>query len=313
MRVLVTGGAGYIGSHIVEELIAKGHSVVIFDSMRRGNEKAIHPEATFIQCDLKDNLWLSSAMRDEHRVGIDAVIHAAALAYVDESTKHPLMYYHNNVTGTLNLLMALVDYGINNLVFCSSCTAGHATNPYGQSKAMVERMITDTVKQTGLKAAILRYYNVAGASENGTIGECHDPETHLIPLCIRAAMAGGTFIVDGNDYDTRDGTCVRDYVHVHDVARVTVEAISHVSEKCEITHVGTGVGSTVQEVIAACEVVVGKKVERSDGPRRNGNDHAIVAPHNICCGISQSSFRPLSDIVESAYGWEVSHPNGYSK
>lgn len=302
MNILVTGGAGYIGSHIVEECVKRGHGVIVYDNLYRGHLASIHHKAEFERIDI---VYTRTMPRD-----IDAVIHAAALAYVGESSENPLMYYEVNVSGTIAVLSAMQGRGVERMVFCSSCTASGESSPYGRTKAIGEQIIRDAADTGILDAAIVRYCNVGGASDSGNMGEDHDPETHLIPLCLKAAMNETPMVIDGNDYPTSDGTCVRDYVHVSDVARITVDAVDKASPACPVEMVGTGVGSSVLDVIAECERVAGKKIDYSFGPRRPGNEASLIATSGLR---SRYAFRNLHEIVESAYRWMKQHEQGYGE
>jgi UDP-arabinose 4-epimerase len=318
MRVLVTGGAGYIGSHTAKALAAAGHLPVALDSLERGHREAVR-WGPLVHADLADRAALDRALR-EHR--IDAVIHFPAYAYVGESMAHPHRYFRNNVAGTLNLLEALRERGLGAIVFSSSCaTYGHPAavpiaedqaqapvSPYGESKLMAERMIAWYARAYGFAATALRYFNAAGADLDGEIGERHDPETHLIPLAIGAARGRAPRLqIYGVDYATPDGTAVRDYVHVADLAGAHVRALERPGPPGALRafNLGAGQGASVREVIAAVERVAGRGIPRIEVGRRAGDPPALVA--EIGKAQRELGWRPdrssLDVIVESAWRW----------
>lgn len=305
MKVLVTGGAGYVGSHCCKAFAAAGWDVVVFDNPSRGWREFVR-WGPLIEGDILDAERLGAALRDSKP---DAVAHFAALAYVAESVSHPERYYRVNVGGTLNLLDAMREADVHRLVFSSTCatygvpdttqideTAPQIPiNPYGWSKLMVERILADHASAHGLAFAALRYFNAAGADVDGEIGERHDPEPHVIPLAIRGALSESAgFTIHGADYDTRDGTAVRDYVHVADLADAHVRALSHLMAggKADFFNIGTGVGTTVGEIAAAVERMAARPLTRQVGPRRPGDPPALVA-----------SARKATDVL----GWAPSH------
>lgn len=287
--VLVTGGAGYIGSHACKALRAAGFTPVTFDNLRRGFPDAVR-FGPLVQGDIADRAALDAAFFNHRPV---AVLHFAAYAYVGESVEQPLLYYRNNVAGSLTLLEAMAAADVKRLVFSSTCaTYGvpeqvpiaedhpqRPVNPYGASKLMVERMIMDTAAARGLRAVILRYFNAAGADPDGEIGENHDPETHLIPLVLDA-IAGRVphLTVNGDDYETPDGTCVRDYIHVSDLADAHVRALAYLMEGGDtaVLNLGNGNGFSVRQVIEAAERVTGRRVPLKIGTRRPGDPPALV-------------------------------------
>jgi UDP-glucose 4-epimerase len=306
MRVLVTGGAGYIGSHAVRELINSGHSVTVIDNLSNGHEDAVDPRATLIAGSIANHELLLQRL---HAHQIEAVMHFAADIEVKESVHDPIKYYHNNFSNSLNLLHAILKLGIKKFVFSSTAAVygnpertpieeeqkRHPINPYGRSKMMTEMAIEDLCVAHGLGYTILRYFNVAGASPDATIGEDHRPESHLIPRILLADQNDGEVKIFGTDYDTHDGTCSRDYVHVVDLARAHVLALEKMEEgKGAIYNVGREKGFSVREVIAACENVVGKKLRVIEEARRPGDPAVLVAS-------SQKIRRELQ--------WEPTYPN----
>ncbi len=288
--VLVTGGAGYVGSHACKALAQAGYAPIVYDNLSRGHAWAVK-WGSLERGDLLNPARIAAAIK-KHRPF--AVLHFAALAYVGESVDDPLRYYRNNVGGTMNLLEAMRDGGVNKLVFSSTCSVygvpervpipenhpQRPVNPYGNSKRTVEQMLSDSVAAHGLRSVSLRYFNAAGADPDGEIGEAHDPETHLIPLILEAAAGlRRKLTVHGTDYPTRDGTCIRDYVHVSDLADAHVRALRYLSRHAGAAafNLGNGKGFTVREVITAAERVTGRKVPFREGPRRPGDPPALVA------------------------------------
>jgi UDP-glucose 4-epimerase len=324
MRTLVTGGAGYIGSVVSEELARDGHEVVVYDSLYKGHRQAIAADATFVQGDLLDGHTLREAL-EQHR--IEAVIHMAADSLVGESVIEPAKYYRNNVTAGLALLDAMLDAGVNRLVFSSTSAVfgepekqpieesdpASPTNPYGESKLAFERALRWYENAYGIRYASLRYFNAAGASK--LFGECHHPETHLIPLVLQAAAGKIAAIeVYGEDYPTRDGTCVRDYIHVIDLARAHILALGILDERSAIYNLGCGGdGYTVRDVITAAREVTEREIPVHIGPRRPGDPAVLVAASNKIK--RELNWRPamqdLREIIRSAWIWMQNHPHGY--
>ncbi len=288
-RILVTGGAGYIGSHTVYFLRKRGHSVVVVDNLSRG-DRANVPEGILRVVDLRDTARITSILKEER---CEAVIHFAAYISVGESTKAPELYFANNVGGSSSLFEAMQQAGVNKLVFSSTAAAyGNPPrvpitedqpiapiNPYGDSKVMVERMIELLDRYRGFRSIRLRYFNACGAEPEAGLGERHDPETHLIPLVLRAVLTGEPVTVFGEDYDTPDGTCIRDYIHVSDLAEAHIKAVEHLlyNGADAVFNVGTGLGHSVREVLSAVETVSGRKVPYVSGPRREGDPPRLVA------------------------------------
>jgi UDP-glucose 4-epimerase len=328
MNVLVAGGAGYIGSHAVKTLIEQGHTVVAVDNLYRGHAEAVHAEATFIEADLAETEKLAEAL-SEHK--IDCVMHFAALAYVGESVNAPLDYYEKNTAGTVSLLQAMKQAGVKRLVFSSTCaTYGEPEqmpivetlpqdpiNPYGRSKLMVEQILKDVqASDPEFGFCALRYFNVAGSAADGSIGEDHEPETHLIPVVIEAALGQRESIsIFGTDYPTPDGTCIRDYVHVEDLIAAHILAMNAIEPgDGRFYNLGIGRGYSVREVIDSVQRVSGKTVEVKEAPRRPGDPPELYA--NADKARSELGWSPqytdLDDIVRTAWNWFVKHPNGYA-
>jgi UDP-glucose 4-epimerase len=326
MKLLVTGGAGYIGSHAVKKLLAAGHQVIVFDNLSKGHRAAVGG-ATLVEGDLRDELVLTRILRDE---GIDAVMHFAALAQVGESVQHPAIYYGNNVIGTWNLLEAMRSAGVKRLVFSSTTATFGAPasmpiherlrqqpiNPYGFSKLVVERMLDDYAAAYGLGFAALRYFNAAGASPDGDIGEDHTPESHLIPIVLQVALGQRPSItIFGNDYPTPDGTCIRDYVHVEDLADAHLLALAHIQPGQGLKlNLGIGRGYSVQEVIDSCRKTTGHPIPTAFGPRREGDPPELVADSTLAKQTLgwKPRYDSIEKIVETAWNWHRTHPQGYA-
>jgi UDP-arabinose 4-epimerase len=291
MKIIVTGGAGYIGSHVCKVLAAKGFEPIVLDNLSRGNRWAVK-WGPLEQVDIVDSADVSRVL-EKYRPA--ATMHFAAYAYVGESVEHPLLYYSNNVAGTASLLRTLIDYKVIPFVFSSTCSTygvpeaipiaedhpQRPINPYGFSKLVVERMLADLDAARGLRSVSLRYFNAAGADPDGEIGEAHDPETHLIPLVLAAARDGNPVDVFGDDYDTGDGTCVRDYIHVLDIADAHVRALQYLlrgGTSCSL-NLSNARGYSVKEVIATAERVSGKPILTRIASRRAGDPAALVGSH----------------------------------
>lgn len=327
MSVLVTGGAGYIGSHAVNLLCASGRDVVVVDNLYRGHKAAIPANVPFYELALQDRDQLADVLAKED---ITEVLHFAALAYVGESVHDPLWYYENNVNGSLSLFSAMADSGVKKLVFSSTCaTYGEPDtlpivetlpqfpiNPYGHSKLMVERILRDLVaSDPEWSVTALRYFNVAGCAEDGGLGEDHQPETHLIPLVLQAAMGKRDSItIFGNDYETPDGTCIRDYVHVEDLGRAHLLALDHLTPgDYQFFNLGIGHGFSVKEVIDSVQRVTGNEIPVEIGARRPGDPPILYAdPTKIRNTYGWTpKFTELDDIVKTAAKWFETHPNGF--
>lgn len=326
MNIFVTGGAGYVGSHCVKHLIEHGHKVVTLDNLVYGHRGALHPEAEFVEGDLSDEKLLKKLLTPGR---FDAAMHFAAFAYVGESVHAPLKYYRNNVACTLNLLEALKRAEVHRLVFSSTCatygvpdqvpigetTTQNPINPYGRSKLAVEWMLQDSAGAWGLGSAALRYFNACGAAADGSIGEDHDPETHLIPIVLQVALGQREHVqIFGTDYDTPDGTCIRDYIHVEDLAsahRLAIESLQPGSFNA--WNIGTGVGQSVREVIEAARKVTGKDIAAVESPRRAGDPPRLVAvPDKIRKDLGwQAEWVDIEKTVAGAWQWHQAHPQGY--
>ncbi|MGE3609013.1 MAG: UDP-glucose 4-epimerase GalE [Bacteriovoracaceae bacterium] len=325
MRILVTGGAGYIGSHAVKELIEEGHKVIVLDNLSKGHQEAIDSKAQFI-VGSTSNLELLTQRLKVHK--IEAVMHFAADIEVAESMENPQKYYQNNVTNTLTLLSAMKVSGVKKIVFSSTASVyGNPEqnpireehncfpiNPYGRSKMMAELMIQDFCNAYGIGYAILRYFNVAGASPDGKIGEDHHPESHLIPKILIAARDKKSIKIFGTDYPTPDGTCIRDYVHVIDLVRAHILALDAIKEReGQIYNIGSEKGFSVREVIAACEKVTKQKIKTEETKRREGDTAILVASSaKIRRELNwEPEYPSIETIVEHAWKWHTSHPKGY--
>lgn len=327
MNVLVVGGAGYIGSHCVRQLQAAGHRPVVMDNLVFGHRAAVDPTIPFYDCNLGDPEPVAKILREE---AIDLVMHFAAFAYVGESVTEPRKYYENNFVATLRLLETMLDCGVKQFVFSSTCAtygepetlpmvetlAQAPINPYGQTKLDVENCLKNFAHAYGLSFAAFRYFNAAGAAEDGSIGEDHDPETHLIPLVIDAATGRREHIkIFGTDYDTPDGTCLRDYVHVDDLARAHIAVFDKLTEPGagHFYNLGTGKPNSVREIIAAVEAVSGLKVPVVEAPRRVGDPPALYADSSKAQAELgwQIKFTDVKDIIATAWKWHQSHPEGY--
>jgi UDP-glucose 4-epimerase len=326
MRVLVTGGAGYIGSVVAEELLKDGHDVFVYDSLYKGHRQSVAPEATFVHADLMDGEELRRTLRDG---GIEAVIHMAADSLVGESVVEPAKYYRNNVVAGLALLDAMNEENVRRIVFSSTAAVygepekqpieetdpTKPTNPYGESKLAFERALRWYENAYGLHYASLRYFNAAGATAR--CGEAHNPETHLIPAVLQAATGKRAQVeIFGDDYPTRDGTCVRDYIHVVDLARAHILALSILDEQSGIYNLGCGgEGYSVREVVdVACEVA-GRDIPVRMSPRRAGDPAVLIASS---ARIKQElgwmpERQDLKTIITSAWEWMQNHPDGYEQ
>jgi UDP-arabinose 4-epimerase len=320
LKVLVTGGAGYIGSQTCKALKQKGHEPIVFDNLSRGHAWAIK-WGPLVKGSLSETEKIVKTLKDH---AIEAVIHFAAYAYVGESVEKPEMYYENNFGGSLSLLKAMQRAGVKTLVFSSTCASygvpqteliseehpQSPINPYGQSKLMVEKAMQDCAVAWGLKACALRYFNAAGADLDGDLGESHDPETHLIPLVINAGLGKASAIsVFGQDYATADGTCIRDYIHVQDLAAAHVVALEKTFEASagfEAFNLGTGKGYSVQQIIDKVSSVLGSKVPQKMAPRRAGDPPVLVADVSKAKNILnwQAAHSDLDTIIGSAIKWQ---------
>ena len=329
MKVLVLGGAGYIGSHTVYRLIEEEKvQVVVIDNLETGFKEAVHPEAVFYEGDIRNRAFLESVLDAEP--DIDAAIHFAANSQVGESMVNPLKYYDNNLTGTKVLLEALLAHGINKVVFSSTAAAygepervpiaetdkTEPTNTYGETKLAMEKMFKWVGKAHDLRYVSLRYFNACGAHNSGKIGEAHDPETHLIPLILQVPNGKRPYIsVYGTDYPTKDGTCIRDYIHVADLAQAHILAVKYLlaGNSSDIFNLGNGVGFTVKEVIETAEKVTGQKIQVVEEERRAGDPAVLIASSERARKILgwKPQHNSLEEIIRTAWKWHRSHKEGF--
>ena len=317
--ILVFGGAGYIGSHTVKHLLDNGYSCVVADNLIYGHREAVDPRAEFVHADLADKYSLQQLF-NTHK--IEAVIHFAAFTYVGESVTDPQKYYINNVVGTTNLLNAMLQHGVKKIVFSSTCaTYGEPQyipmdekhpqspiNPYGRTKLMIEQIFADYERAYGLKHIALRYFNAAGCAQDGSIGESHNPETHLIPLVLKAIKGERANIkIFGTDYDTPDGTCLRDYIHVEDLALAHRLALEKLDDYSGCINLGTGIPTSVKEIISAAENVSGLKCPVEIAPRRAGDPAKLYADNRKAKEILgwQPRYTQIEDIISTAWNWET--------
>jgi len=326
MSILVTGGAGYIGSHTVKELVARGKEVVVYDNLSKGHREAVQ-DCPLVVGDLFDAPKLEQTIQEN---GVDSMIHFAADSLVGESMSSPAKYYRNNVAGTLSLLETAMQTGVKYIVFSSTAAtygepeevpikedaAKNPTSVYGKTKLVIEGMLSDFDRAYGLKYTALRYFNAAGAHESGSIGEDHTPETHLIPIIMQVLLGRREKLtIFGTDYPTPDGTCIRDYIHVTDLADAHILALEALQQGAPSTvyNLGNGNGFSVREVIDTVEKVTGKKVAWEEGERRPGDPAVLIASsEKIIRELGWNPrFNKLEDIVASAWKWHESHPDGF--
>ena len=325
MRVLVTGGAGYVGSHAVALLLRKGHEVVVYDDLSRGHAAAVPPEI-LVRGELFDVDGLADLLAERR---IEAVMHFAAFALVEESVADPALYYRNNVGGSLALREAMRRAGVRRMVFSSTCaiygvpdevpiaesSAQRPVNPYGLGKQVIERVLADDARDHGFAFAALRYFNACGASADGELGEDHEPETHAIPLALQTAQGRREhFAIFGDDYPTPDGTCIRDYVHVEDLADAHEKALHQLDSGVGLClNLGTGRGFSVRQVVDACRRVSGCEIPVEVRSRRPGDPPELVADASLAG--RRLGWRPrytdLDAMVETAWRWHRSHPDGF--
>ncbi len=329
MAVLVLGGAGYIGSHTVYELIEQGQETVVIDNLQTGHLDAIHPDAKFYQGDIRDKEFLDNVFKKEK---IDAVIHFAANSLVAESMTDPLKYYDNNLYGTMILLKSMVENNIDKIIFSSTAaTYGEPENipiketdktepinTYGETKLSMEKMFKWVSEAHNIKFVSLRYFNAAGAHKSGKIGEDHNPETHLIPLILQVPNNKRENIkIFGDDYETKDGTCIRDYIHVTDLAQAHILAIEYLKKtgKSDIFNLGNGVGFSVKEIIETARKVTGHPIPSVICPRRFGDPAQLIASNKKAEQIL--GWKPVyvnpEDIIASAWKWHKNNPEGFKK
>ncbi|WP_313991790.1 UDP-glucose 4-epimerase GalE [uncultured Selenomonas sp.] len=327
MAILVCGGAGYIGSHAVHALIEQGEEVVIVDNLQTGHRKAIHPQAAFYEADIRDAAALDKIFT-AHR--IDAVIHFAANSLVGESMEQPLLYFNNNVYGMQVLLEAMVRHGADKIVFSSTAAVygepkrvpireddgTNPTNTYGETKLTMEKMMKWVSRAHGVRYVSLRYFNAAGALPDGSIGEDHRTETHLIPLILQVPTGRRDHItVFGDDYPTPDGTCLRDYIHVVDLADAHVRALAYLRRggESDIFNLGNGQGFSVKEMIAAAEQATGRTIKVEIGARRAGDPAQLIASSEKARAVLgwQPVFTDVAQVIGTAWRWHAQHPHGY--
>lgn len=328
MTILVLGGAGYIGSHTVYELIENGEDVAIIDNLQTGHIKAVHPKARFYKGDIRNREFLDSVFAKEK---IDAVIHFAAYSLVGESMEKPLKYYENNLCGTKTLLDSMVANGINKIVFSSTAaTYGEPeslpiletdktepTNPYGETKLAMEKMFKWVGRAHNINFVSLRYFNACGAHVSGVIGEDHAVETHLIPLILQVPNNKREHIyIFGDDYNTKDGTCIRDYIHVTDLAQAHILAVKYLRNggNSDIFNLGNGIGFSVKEVIETARKVTGHPIPAQISPRRAGDPAKLIASSEKARKILgwKPEHAELEEIIATAWNWHKKHPNGYN-
>jgi len=319
MKILVTGGAGYIGSHFVRFLLAKGHDAVIFDNLSRGNKESVPENIPLEIVDIRSRDEISAALKKH--TNIDAVVHFAAFAYVGESVENPELYYINNVLGSLNLIGAVKDAGIKKFVFSSTCSLyGNPLqvpisesepvkpiNPYAQTKRMIENILADFDNAYDLKYVALRYFNAAGADDSGNIGESHDPEPHLIPIVLKTALGKREKIfIFGDDYQTPDGTCIRDYIHINDLADAHLKAIEYLNKEntSDVFNLGTGSGYSVKQIIDEAVNITGQQITTEIVERRAGDPAVLVADNKKAKEIlGWVPKYDLTRVIETAWNW----------
>lgn len=327
MSVLVLGGAGYIGSHAVYQLIDQGHEVIVIDNLETGHREAVHDEAIFYPGDIRDIDFLRTVFDHEK---IDAVVHFSANSLVGESMENPLKYFDNNVYGTQVLLEAMKEYGVKQIVFSSTAatygepdavpiTEEMSTNPtstYGETKRTMEKMMKWCEAAYGIRYVSLRYFNVAGARRTGEIGEDHQPETHLIPIVLQTALGQRDHItIFGEDYKTEDGTCIRDYIHVEDLIDAHIRALDYLKNggQSDIFNLGSSQGFSVKEIIDTARQVTGKDIPAVTGPRRAGDPSVLIASSDKAKSVLgwQPERTDIHRIIQDAWNWHSSRPSGY--
>jgi UDP-glucose 4-epimerase len=327
MSILVLGGAGYIGSHAVYQLIDQQHKVAVIDNLQTGHRDAIHPDAEFYQGDIKDREFMRSVFQKEN---IEAIIHFAANSLVGESMIEPLKYFDNNVFGTQVVLEMMKEFGVKHIVFSSTAaTYGEPevvpiteemptlpTNTYGETKLAMEKMMKWCEKAYGIQFVSLRYFNVAGARSTGEIGEDHDPETHLIPVVLETALGKREAItIFGEDYDTKDGTCIRDYIHVEDLIAAHLLSLKYLQDggTSNVFNLGSSKGFSVKEIVETARAVTGKEITVKMGERRAGDPSTLIASSDKAKSVLgwNPTKTSIHRIIEDAWNWHQNHPNGY--
>lgn len=327
MAILVTGGAGYIGSHTVVELLAQGEQVVVLDNLKMGHRAAVHGKARFYEGDIRDASILSRIFGDND---IEAVIHFAASSLVGESVQQPLLYYDNNLFGTHSLVKSMVEHGVKKIVFSSTAAtygepesvpivetaSTRPESPYGETKLAMENMLRWCDRAYGLKYVSLRYFNACGAHPDGRIGEDHKPESHLIPIILQVPLGQREHIgIFGDDYPTEDGTCIRDYIHVMDLASAHWRALLYLrgGNESNVFNLGNGTGFSVKQVIELARAVTGHPIPAVVSPRRAGDPAVLIASSDKAKSVLgwRPRFDDLSTIIETAWNWHKNNPNGY--
>ncbi len=325
MKILVAGGAGYIGSVVTRTLIEAGHNVTVLDNLSKGHREAVHPDASLVVGDISDRKLVTEICSN----GIDLAMHFAAFIEVGESVKDPAKYYENNVLKTLDYITAVKEAGVDKFVFSSTAavygdpetvpitesSALKPVNPYGRTKLMIEEALRDFDSAYDFRSVCLRYFNAGGAY--GGCGEDHDPESHLIPLILKAVIAKKALKVFGTDYGTRDGSCIRDYIHVKDLAQAHLLAAEYLAKggSSDAYNLGSGDGFTVLEVIEAVKKVTGEDVAYDIAERRDGDPEALLASHDKAKSVLGwgDGLSSLEDIIGSAWQWKQEHPDGYGE
>ncbi|PZG31828.1 UDP-glucose 4-epimerase GalE [Listeria ivanovii] len=327
MSIVVLGGAGYIGSHAVDKLVNQGYQVAVIDNLKTGHIEAVHQKATFYKGDIRDKEFLNSVFEHEE---VEAVVHFAASSLVGESMEEPLSYLNNNVYGTQILLEVMEAFNVKHIVFSSSAatygepeqvpiTEDMPTNPqstYGETKLMMEKMMKWCDKAYGMRYVALRYFNVAGAKSDGSIGEDHQPESHLVPIILQVALGQREKLaIYGDDYHTPDGTCIRDYVHVEDLIDAHIRALEYLKNGGEsnIFNLGSSNGFSVKEMLEAARIVTGKEIPAEVVPRRAGDPGTLIASSAKARNMLGWApvYTDVEDIIATAWKWHVSHPNGF--
>jgi UDP-glucose 4-epimerase len=329
MTILVLGGAGYIGSHAVDQLISRGYEVAVVDNLLTGHRQAIHSKARFYEGDVRDKAFMQSVFQQED---IEGVLHFAASSLVGESVEKPLKYFNNNVYGMQVLLEVMKEYDVKNIVFSSTAatygepeespiretTPTNPKNPYGESKLMMEKMMKWCDNAYGMRYVALRYFNVAGAKSDASIGEDHDPETHLVPIILQVALGQREALaIFGDDYDTPDGTCIRDYVHVEDLIAAHILALEYLKagNESNVFNLGSNNGYSVKKMLEAARKVTQKEIPAKVAPRRAGDPSTLVASSEKAKEILgwEPNYTTIEEIIQTAWDWHVSHPNGYGE
>lgn len=327
MQVLVVGGAGYIGSHAVKHLVQAGYQVTVLDNLLTGHRKAVHSQAEFIQGDVRDRELLDRIFSQGDFAG---VFHFAANSLVGESMEVPLVYFDNNVGGMITLLESMEGHGVKKIIFSSTAavygdvqefpiteeTPTHPTNPYGESKLMMEKIIAWCQQAYGIDYVALRYFNVAGADKDGDIGEDHQPETHLIPIILQVALGHREAIaIFGDDYPTPDGTCIRDYVHVDDLIQAHIQAFDYLVQggKSTVFNLGSSTGYSVKEIVDAVRQVTGREIPAKIADRRPGDPASLVAASDKARDLLawNPAYNSIEAIIQTAWNWHQKHPAGY--